>query len=62
MYFSALQFAMLTTGKKRTVQKETQSHVAIACMQKSENNIVLYTMFPADNATAGSWAGVGLVN
>jgi hypothetical protein len=28
---------------------------------KDHNNIV-HTMCPADTATAGSWAGVGLVN
>jgi hypothetical protein len=26
------------------------------------NYIYIYTMCPADTATAGSWAGVGLVN
>jgi hypothetical protein len=28
----------------------------------SKIDIKIYTMCPADNATAGSWAGVGLVN
>jgi hypothetical protein len=44
-YFSAssLQFATLTIGKKRTVQKETQSNIATACMQKSEHNICIVT-------------------
>jgi hypothetical protein len=32
------------------------------CQQKYKTNIKQYTMCPADNATAGSWAGVGLVN
>jgi hypothetical protein len=36
-----LKFSTLTIGKKRTVQKETQSHIAIACMRKSEHNIVM---------------------
>jgi hypothetical protein len=42
-YFSAssLKFATLTIGKKKTVQKETQSQIATACMRKSEHSIVM---------------------
>jgi hypothetical protein len=46
-YFSAssLKFATLTIGQKITVQKETQSHIATACMQKSEHSIVTCTIY-----------------
>jgi hypothetical protein len=45
---SSLKFATLTIGKKRTVQKETQSHIATACMQKSEHNIVTCNIYQND--------------